>query len=404
MLPMLVFLAVVAGLVLRGMGPEERIRFVKMLLAALRFARDAVTKPPAGCEQFLAALSARTRWALVAPALAVLYVSVFVVMLLEGADPGDPQSLVEWGASIGPRTTNGEWWRLATATIVHLSVLHLFSSVAGLLQTGMLVERLVGGFAFASVYAASAILATLWTMSAHPVSISAGPAGAVFGVYGLLLAWVAWGMVHRSDLTIPIPVLKGLWPGAALFLAYHLVTEEFVSEAMIAGVTAGFVSGMVLLAGRVASPVPAVRRVCATLAVCLVFVAITAAPLRGLADMTGEVARVIEIEERTLGVYDEEVDKFRKGRLKIDRLIELADATATELDVLAGRIAAIDNVPIEHQTMLADASDYLRLRRESWRLKSEGLRTGRMQILQEGDRAEQAAVAALRRAASAAGR
>ena len=403
MLPMVVFLSVVLGLALRGMTPEDRVRFGRAMLAGLRFMRDAVTKPPSGGEPFHEALTAQTRWALVSPMLAGTSVSVFVFMLLGSGELADPQTLIDWGGSIGPRTTNGEWWRLATAMFVHLSVLHLFAYAAGLVQIGLLVERLVGPFAFAAVYAASGLLAGLWMLSAHPVSVSVGAAGAVFGIYGLLLASLAWGLIQRSPLTIPLVVLKGLWPGAAIFTVYHMVTEGLVSESMQAGLAVGFASGVVLLAGRAGSHKPAARRVCAALATSLVIVVLVATPLRGVADVTGEVALVTEVEKRTASAYDQRVERFKAGRVTAQELAQLADAIASELQSNSVRLTALDKVADEHQAMLANTSEYLKLRHDSWRLRSEGLRAGSLRTLQQADVAENAALSALRKAETARG-
>jgi len=403
MLPMVVFLAVVLGLALRGTTSEDRVRFGRVMLAALRFIRDAVTKPPAGGELFHEALKARSRWALVTPTLAGTSVSVFAFMLLGSGELADARTLIDWGGSIGPRTTNGEWWRLATAMFVHVSVLHLFGYVAGLVQVGLLVERLVGPFAFTAVYAASGLLAGLWTMSAHPVSVSVGAAGAVFGVYGLLLASIVWGLIQRSTVTIPLVVLKGLWPGAAIFTVYHVVTEGLVSESMQAGLVVGLASGVVLLAGRAGAHKPAARRVCAALGASLAIVVLVATPLRGLADVTGEVASVTQIEKRTATAYDRKIERFRAGRVTADELAQFADAIASELQSASLRLTALDKVPPEHQAMFANTSEYLRRRQDSWRLRSEGLRAGRMRTLQQADVAENAALSALRKAEAASG-
>jgi hypothetical protein len=50
--------------------------------------------------------------------------------------------------------------------------------------------------------------------------------------------------------------------------------------------------------------------------------------------------------------------------------------------------------------MLNDVREYLRVRPESWRLRAEGLRAGRLRILRQADTVEQMALTALRRASS----
>ena len=44
---------------------------------------------------------------------------MFAVVLLSSGF-GHRDVLLDWGASVGLRTTNGEWWRLATMMFVHV--------------------------------------------------------------------------------------------------------------------------------------------------------------------------------------------------------------------------------------------------------------------------------------------
>jgi rhomboid protease GluP len=382
---MIVFLAVVLGLALRGMSPEERIQNAHTLLRLARHwlarARDFITTTPSGCEDFYDAVRARTRWALVTPALVTAYVTVYVLMRWGTSGSPDEQLLISWGGSIGPRTTNGEWWRLATEMFVHRGWLHVIADAAGLVMAGALIERVIGPAAFALVYMASGLLAGVWDLSAHPVAVGAGAAGGIFGVYGLLLATLIWGWAQRSPLTIPLAALKRLWPGAVVFVAYNMATEGVLGESMQVGLVVGLTSGLIL-AARVSTHKPPVRRVCATMVATLGMAVIFAAPLRGIADVTGEMARVIALEKRTASAYETEVERFKKGRLTADALARVADGIASEVSATRVSVSALTGVPKEHQPLVVNASEYLRLREESWRLRVEGLRAGRLQTLQ----------------------
>ncbi|HZM94802.1 MAG TPA: rhomboid family intramembrane serine protease [Vicinamibacterales bacterium] len=391
---MLVFGLVVLGLALRGMSSEERVRFGKTILAGLRFIRNSITKPPSGGESFYAALKARTKWAFVTPSIVGAYAVVFLLLVIGSGDLSDPRTLVDGGGNIGVRTTNGEWWRLFTAMFVHDGLLHLIAAIAGIAQVGLLVERLVGRLAFAVVYVASGVLVGIWHLNLHPVSVHAGAAGATFGVYGLLLASLLLGVAQRSTLTVPVPVLKGLWPGATLFVAYNMLTDGMVSDAMQAGLVVGFIGGL-LIAVRVISDKPPVRRVLAVSAATAAIVVVLAAPLRGLSDVSSEVARFAATEERTSRSYDQAVDRFKRGRASAQELATIADAILSELQALHAGLGSLDNVPPEHLPMLNKASEYLASRQASWRLRAEGLRAGRPQTLQQADAAEQLAKAAL---------
>jgi membrane associated rhomboid family serine protease len=174
----------------------------------------------------------RTTWVLVTPGLVAAQCVIFLLALNEPGLLSDPDTLLDWGASFGPRTTNAEWWRLGTAMFVHTSVVHVCACIAGLLQAGLLTERLVGRSAFLVVYGVSGLLAGLWALSRRTVEVHAGAGGAVFGILGLLFASIVWGLVHRSPLTVPLVVLKRLAPGILLFIAYHTVVEGFLSASM----------------------------------------------------------------------------------------------------------------------------------------------------------------------------
>ncbi len=391
---MLVFVAILLGLALRGMSSEERVLVGRKILATLLFIKNAVTKPPSGGESFYAALTARTKWAFVVPAIMATSVVAFVLMVLGSGGLGDQQTLVRAGGSIGVRTTNGEWWRLFTAMFVHTGPIHLIAEIAGLVQVGLLVERLVGRLATAVVYVASGVLVGIWNLSLHPVSVHVGAAGATFGIYGLLLATLLLGMVQRSTLTVPVNVLKGLWPGVVLFVGYNMLTEGLVSDSMQAGLVAGFVGG-VLIAVRVITEKPPVRRVFAVLTATVAIVVALAAPLRGLADVSAEVARVRDAEERTARAYDEAVDRFKAGRASVQELAKIADSIASEMQSFQSELASLDNVPNEHWLMLEKVTEYVALRQTSWRLRAEGLRAGRPQTLQKAEVAEHSALEAL---------
>jgi hypothetical protein len=166
---------------------------------------------------------------------------------------------------------------------------------------------------------------------------------------------------------------------------------------MRVGLVVGFTGGM-LVAGRIIADKPPVRRVAAVLAATVAIVVVLAAPLRGLADVSDDVARVREGEERTARAYDTAVDRFKSGRITAHELAALADRIVGELQAVQSELVAIDNVPTEHWPMIVRASEYLRLRQDSWRLRAEGLRAGRTQTLQEAEAAEHSALAALERA------
>jgi membrane associated rhomboid family serine protease len=387
---MLVFLAVVLGLFLRKLTKEERIQLVHTIVdltrTGLSLVRRYATSTPPACKDFYSALRARTRWTVVTPALLAAYVTIYIVMIWGGGALNE-ERLLQWGGSLGPRTTNGEWWRLATALFLHWGLLHLIADVAGLVQVGRLVERLVGPIAFGCLFVAAGLIAGLRELSVHPVTVSTGAAGGIFGVYGLLVAACLWGWGQRSPFMMPIAVLKRVWPGATVFLAYNVAADGFFNQSMTWGLAVGLAGGGLLAFGLSAHK-PPVPRLCISMAATLAIIAVFAAPLRGMADVTRELAHVIELETRSAAAYDAEVAQFRRGRQTSEQLADMANAIASDVRAAHVSLAALTNVPPEHQPIVADAMAYLRLREDSWRLRVEGLRAGRMQTLQRADRVE----------------
>ena len=394
MTPLLLFLLVVGGLMLRGMTPEERIAFLHRVLAWLSRVKAAITYVPPECQPFNEALRARTRWTIVTPAIAAANVVVFFGMVWGAGALGERDTLLAWGASFGPRTTNGEWWRLLTSTFVHMGVVHVLASVAGTLRAGLMLERLVGHVAFATTYVSAGVLGGLATMAMHPVALHAGASGAVFGIYGLLLASMGWSMVRPSEVTIPKAALRQLAPGAIVFLLYTVITEGMVTPAMITGLMMGGICGVVL-AGGVTARKPPIRRVMATLAATAGIVVVFAVPLRGVADVTSEIAQVVAVERQISHDYDGAIDKFKKERRHTEVLIEQIERIRPELRNASTRLNALVNVPDEQLWLVSGAKEYLRLRDESWRLRAEGLRQSSMQLLHQADSMERAALDAL---------
>src|SRR5215472_16713648 len=187
----------IAGVVAyRVSTPEERKNFYAFAYArALDFLVDlraAANRPRPDYDAFRDELRARMRFAVVTFAIALISAAAFVLMLFGAGAISDPDTLMAWGASLGIRTTNGEWWRLVTSTFVHTGLLHAVVDLAVLIQLGLILERLVGRLTIAAVYLSAGIFENLINVSSHPVVVTVSASGAIFGLYGLLVAALIW--------------------------------------------------------------------------------------------------------------------------------------------------------------------------------------------------------------------
>jgi rhomboid protease GluP len=241
------------ALYLRGLNSEQRVQFLNDTVArtrtAVHTARVQIRKVPPNCEAFAQALRERTRFAVVVPLIFALNVAIFILMGLGDGTLSDPATLIAWGGSVGPRTTNGEWWRLITSLFVHSGMLPLLGNLIGLASVGFMLERLVGPVAFAGTYIVAGVIAGVAELSAHQIAVNTGASGAIFGVYGLLVASTVWGLYGRSSATIPLAALKHLAPGSLVFLIIDIVSYGIGSEVRVVGFAAGLIVGLILAAG-----------------------------------------------------------------------------------------------------------------------------------------------------------
>jgi membrane associated rhomboid family serine protease len=435
---MMIFLVilVLGGYALYAMKPEERTRLKDRLVEAAGRARTEAARRQAKPEPFRDALRERTPWPLVMPALLAVNVLVFLMM---GWGGGDDETLVSWGASFGPRTANGEWWRLVSSMFVHSGTLQLLVNCAALAQLGLTLERLVGHVTFGAIYFSAGMLASVVSLSDYPMDTSAGASGAIFGLYGLLLASTAWTALRRTAagpvgpepnvlgtfgfrdapqaepagtghdsspvpetatapaVTMTLTAARQLAPVAAIFALYNLATGSLGGGAEVAGFAAGFICGVVLTTG-VSVSTPPVPRVAITVAVTVVVAVASAVPLRGVTDVRPEISRLIAIEESTASQYQLAVRQFKLGTMNAEALAQVIERKITpELHAMQSRLKTLGRVPPEHQPLLSSAESYLRLRDESWRLRAAALHKSSMPALRKAEIAERASLEAFER-------
>ncbi|MBF9239700.1 rhomboid family intramembrane serine protease [Hymenobacter sp. BT683] len=128
---------------------------------------------------------------LATPLLLDLNLLIFGLMVFSGVSASDPmgRELVQWGSNVSGLTLHGEPWRLFSSLFLHAGLSHLLLNMFSLWLLGLLVEDRVGPLRLALVYLASGVgggLASLWWHSSGVNSV--GASGAIFGLYGLLLA------------------------------------------------------------------------------------------------------------------------------------------------------------------------------------------------------------------------
>jgi rhomboid protease GluP len=168
---------------------------------------------------------------------------VFGLMVLTGGGFFDPtsQQMLRWGAGYGPLTTHGQPWRLFTEMFVHFGIIHIGMNMFVLWQGGQLVERLFGHFTFLVIYLLSGLTGSFLSLHFHPLSLTGGASGAVFGIFGALLGYL---YVQRG--TVPAQILRSLGNSAGIFVIYNFIFAKISSEVDLSAHVGGLVGGIVL--------------------------------------------------------------------------------------------------------------------------------------------------------------
>jgi rhomboid protease GluP len=233
--------AAVAELKRRGLLPE-------VTLPAPPAAPEATETYGQLFGQLLRGLFIPSRRFLATPILLDLTLLVFGLMVLSGVSASDPTAhqLVRWGSNVSGLTLHGQPWRLVTYLFVHAGLSHLLLNMFSLWLLGLLVEDRVGPLRLALVYLASGVgggLASLWW---HTNGInSVGASGAIFGLYGLLLALLVGRklVLEKSD--------RRAMLGLVLYLVLSNLISGLTGNIDNAAHLGGLLTGM-LVAGPLA--------------------------------------------------------------------------------------------------------------------------------------------------------
>jgi rhomboid protease GluP len=154
--------------------------------------------------------------------------AVFLLMAFSGVSTTNPTvlQLLQWGADNGGLVLQyGEWWRLVTATFVHVGVIHLATNMWCLWNLGLLGEPLLGPVGTLAVYLLTGVAGNLLSIALNPglpggqnSVVGAGASGAVFGLAGVLIV-----LLKSKLLPVPEYELKRLRKSVIYFAALNFV-------------------------------------------------------------------------------------------------------------------------------------------------------------------------------------
>ncbi|HUI57333.1 MAG TPA: rhomboid family intramembrane serine protease [Bryobacteraceae bacterium] len=181
-----------------------------------------------------------------------LYAATVVFNMKNGASglDLDPRVLYAFGAKVGLRFLDGQWWRLVTAGFLHGGLFHILMNSWVLFDLGANVEEIYGPSRMWVIYFCSSFFGFLVSAWWNPaVSI-----GASAGLCGLVGAMIALGVRHRNPAGDAIRTMYIRWAVYILLMGL-LPFFNIDNAAHLGGLVAGFcVAYVAETPGRIGSP------------------------------------------------------------------------------------------------------------------------------------------------------
>jgi rhomboid protease GluP len=187
--------------------------------------------------------------------LIAINVAVYVAMVFTGVSPTNPsiRDLLSWGADAGPLTLHGQLWRVLASNYVHGGIIHIGLNMWCLWNLGSLAERIFDRWTYFLTYTACGLAGSMASLWLHPMRVSVGASGAIFGIAGALIA-----ALYLGKLPVPPAALRGTLKSLITFAAYNLffgaVVPVIDNSAHIGGLLAGLAIGAALARHLTAPP------------------------------------------------------------------------------------------------------------------------------------------------------
>jgi rhomboid protease GluP len=377
--------------------PDREIQSIKLwtedeAVAGKIAAEFPKTMTPSGnaVKEYEAHLASVNRADLVTKALVTADVLVFVAAAIGGAGiiVPNPNVLQAWGTNFGPLTTDGQWWRLVSSIFLHFGLFHLALNMWALYVGGRLAERLFGSQAFALIYFAAGIAGSLSSLLWNPAVNNAGASGAIFGVYGAMLAFFL-----RKNSSIPPSIVRQQRSSGIAFIAFNLINgfshAGIDNAAHIGGLAVGLVMGLVLarpLEPEARAQINAASFCARGSAIALaiigsLFVLIHFSPAGNAAEQAfrRDILRMGEPEKHAQQSAKDAIDKLRSNQITPIEFAERIEKDVLPQWSIIQNTFQRDRVPDDSKLkpLWELLSDYSDTRLAAFKLFDSGARTGR---------------------------
>jgi rhomboid protease GluP len=318
--------------------------------------------------------------------LITLNVLVFLLMVFQGVSFYNPtaDSVLKWGADYGPLTLHGQWWRMLASTFLHFGIVHLLFNMFVLLNIGLFMENLAGRFSFVVLYLVCGLGGSAVSLAWHPVIVSAGASGAIFGLYGALLGFL---LRHRGS--ISPEALASQRSAALTFVGYNLLfglRPGVDNSAHLGGLATGFVLGLFMIPAPSASSFSATPaelapsssfngRVIVAVVLGLALIAVPMLALPKPDDYLAEYKHLGSIEENDIQLFNTSLKQWKAHQITDEQYSDILENQI--LPPWRAEREALEKLKIpDHQIAARNQLLvlYMTYREQGWQLNVDGLR------------------------------
>ena len=141
----------------------------------------------------------------------------------------------------GPSIRYGQYYRLITGCFIHAGLFHLLCNCYALYIIGSQIENYYGRIKFFIIYAFSALIGSLFSMTFGNGAISVGASGAIFGLMGALLYFGYYYRVFLGNVA-----KNQILPVILINLGIGYLVENIDNFAHIGGLIGGIMVSMAL--------------------------------------------------------------------------------------------------------------------------------------------------------------
>lgn len=329
--------------------------------------------------------------------LIAVNVGVYAVMVVKGrVSPIAPtaDALLHWGANYAPLATHGEMWRVLTSVFVHVGIVHLLMNMAVLWSAGRIMEPMFGPFDFLLLYLLTGVAGSLTSMAVHPLTVSAGASGAIFGLFGGLTGAVA---ARPASMSIEqrMRLLKYAFTFTLINFVYGFSQKNIDLAAHFGGFIAGVPIGIALVARTgLMGGAPVSRKAVLT----VVVVAIEAAVAMRLPvtdDWLGELTQVAELDASSVAAYNAAVNKLRTSGLSVEEFDRTVEKLLVPWEKERAKVVSL-HLPTADRARAEKLGTFMSLRAEAWRLNVAGVRNNDAAAIRNSSLKEESALVALK--------